>query len=50
MNTLTSNELLFRVWLEQRAFRRAKPRNKWTQTDRDFMNLSFSEFKEKTKP
>lgn len=42
---LTSSDLLFRVWVEQRGFRRAKPKGKWTEADKKFMKMTFQEFK-----
>jgi hypothetical protein len=38
----------FQRWEEQRSFRYAKPKEKWTEQDKEFMGWTFAEWKDKT--
>jgi hypothetical protein len=38
----------FRRWVEQRSLRYAKPKEKWSAQDREFMGWTFDEWKDRT--
>jgi hypothetical protein len=41
---LSDRDLDFKVWVEQRDFRRARPESKWTDKDREFMKMTFDQY------